>query len=267
MNWFLIVLLGLFGVTLIVIAAGVFARPLIGRIAIREAARRPGQTAVLALGLMIAGAGIFSIQVIFDTMYETQRVAILQQWGRDDIEVSGGGAYFDAGNAQRLTTDSASCACIAGVQNAVVGNASVVDLTQQAGRPNVQTIGLDLATQQRFGSFVLTSGKTTLGDELVSGGVFLTQPLAESLGAQAGDQLHVLTGGPSSHELVVAGIVRRVGAGAYGFDRAIFTSLATAQMLAGTEGVNLIRVSARGDGDSEIATGRIAAERVRGLLG
>ena len=38
-------------------------------------------------------------------------------------------------------------------------------------------------------------------------------------------------------------------------------------MLAGTEGVNLIRVSARGDGDSEIATGRIAAERVRGLLG
>ena len=185
MNWFLIVLLGLFGVTLIIIAAGVFARPLIGRIAIREAARRPGQTAVLALGLMIAGAGIFSIQVIFDTMYETQRIAILQQWGRDDIEVSGGGAYFDAGNAQRLTTDSASCACIAGVQNAVVGNASVVDLTRQAGRPNVQTIGLDLAAQQRFGSFVLTSGKTTLGDELVSGGVFLTQPLAESLGAQA----------------------------------------------------------------------------------
>ena len=266
MNWFLIVLLGLFGVTLIVIVAGVFARPLIGRIALREAARRPGQSAVLALGLMIAGAGIFSIQVIFDTMYETQRVAILQQWGRDDVEVSGGGAYFDTSYAQRLATDSAPCACIAGLQNAVIGNASVVDLTREAGRPNVQTIGLDLGAQQRFGSFVLTSGKTTLGDELTSGGVFLTLPLADALGAQTGDQLHVLTGRSSTHELVVAGIVRRVGAGAYGFDRAIFTSLATAQLLAGTEGVNLIRVSARGDGDSEIATGRIAAERVRGLL-
>lgn len=265
MNLFLIVLLGVFLLTLVGIGAGAVRRPLIGRIALREAARRPGQTAVLVLGLMIAGAGIFSIQVIFDIMYETQRVAVMQQWGHDDVEVSGGGAFFDPGLSSRLSTDAASCSCVAAVQNGIITSASVVDLTRQAGKPNVEIIGLDLTQQRRFGSFVLSGGQTTHGDELSSGAVFLAQPLADALGAQASDQLRVRSGG-SSHDVTVAGIVRRQQAGAYGFDRSMFASLPTAQLLAGADGVNLIRISARGDGDAELATGRTAAEELRRLL-
>lgn len=266
MSGFLTVLLGVFLLTLLVIAAVSVRRPLIGRIALREAARRPGQTAILVLGLMIAGAGIFSIQVIFDVMYETQRQAALQQWGRDDVEVSGGGAYFDPGLANRLSTAAAACSCVAAVQNGVITSASVVDLTRQAGKPNVEIVGLDLAQQQRFGSFVLTTGKTTEGEELGSAGVFLAQPLADALGAQTGDQLRVRSGGVSTHDVTVVGVVRRQEAGAYGFDRSMFASLATAQLLAGTDGVNLIRVSARGDGDAEVTAGRTAAQDVRRLL-
>ena len=66
------------------------ARPA-ASLAFREAARRPGQTVVLILGLMIAGAAIFSIQVIEDTMYESYRAHALQSWGRDDIEISANG--------------------------------------------------------------------------------------------------------------------------------------------------------------------------------
>lgn len=262
---FLAALFGLFVLAYLAISVVVVRRPLIGRIAFREASRRPSQTAVLVLGLMVAGASIFTIQVLFDSMYATQRAQLLQSWGQDDVEVSGGGAFFDSGLAQRLATDPAPCSCIAAVQNAVVTGGSVVDLNREVGKPNVQITGLDLAAQQRFGSFVLAGGHTTLGDQLNAGGVFLTQPLADTLGGRTGDHLRVFSGG-SSYDMTVAGVVRREGAGAYGFDRSIFTSLSTAQMLAGSDQVNLIRISARGDGDAEVATGRMVAQDLRGLL-
>jgi putative ABC transport system permease protein len=262
---FLVALFGMFVLAYLAISVVVVRRPLIGRIAFREASRRPSQTAVLVLGLMVAGASIFSIQVLFDSMYATQRAQLLQLWGRDDVEVSGGGASFDAGLAQRLATDAAACSCIAALQNAVITSGSVVDLNREVGKPNVQITGLDLTAEQRFGSFVLAGGKTTLGDELNSGNVFLTQPLADTLSAKSGDQLRVFSGA-SSHDVTVAGIVSREGAGAYGFDRSMFTSLSTAQILAGTDRVNLIRVSARGEGDAEVSSGHAVAQNLRGLL-
>jgi putative ABC transport system permease protein len=266
MTPFLAILLGLFVVAYLATAAVVLRRPLIGRIAVREASRRPSQTAVLVLGLMIAGASIFSIQVILDSIYETGRAQVLQSWGRDDVEISGGGSTFDPALAQLLASQSQTCSCIAAFQNAVVTNGSVVDVTREAGRPNVQITGLDLAAEQPFGSFVLANGEATLGDELATGGVFLSQPLADALSARAGDHLRVIAGGTGSHDVTVAGIVRRDGAGAYGFDLSMFASLPTVQQLTGADGINLIRVSARGDGDAEVANGQSAASVLRGLL-
>src|SRR5260370_5217501 len=46
----------------------------------------------------------------------------------------------------------------------------------------------------------------------------------------------------------------------------MFAALATAQLLAGVDGVNLIRVSARGDGDAEVSSGQAAAPLLRALL-
>lgn len=258
---FISVLLGLFVLAYIAIGAVVLRRPLIGRIAFREAIRRPTQTAVLILGLLIAGAAIFSIQVIEDTMYESYRAAALQSWGRDDIEISAGGGYFDASVAQR-----AACSCVSAVQNAVITAGSVINLDREVGKANVQITGLDLTAEQRFGPFMLVGGRPTLGDELASGGVFLTQPLADALQARTGDHLRVMAGGPSSHDVTVAGIVLREAAGAYGFDDSMFASIATAQMLAGVDGVNLIRVSARGDGNTEVSNGQAAAPVFRSML-
>src|SRR5205807_6990772 len=88
---FLTVLVALFLVSYAILGLLIWRRPLIGRIALREAVRRPGQTAVVISGLMIAGASIFLIQVIEDSMYQSNRAAAFRSWGRDDIEVTGGG--------------------------------------------------------------------------------------------------------------------------------------------------------------------------------
>lgn len=259
MNPFLLGVLVLFVLAYLAITLVVLRRPLIGRIAIREAIRRPGQTVVLIVGLMIAGAAIFAVQVVVDSHYETNRAEVAQSWGRDDVEISAGGSSFDPALTQQLASATQSCSCIAAFQNAAITNGSVVDLRREAGRPNVQITGLDLSAQHSFGVFVLTNGGRTYGDELSNGGVFITQPLASALGAADGDELRVIAGRGASHNVIVAGVVDRAGAGAYGFDLSMFGSLPTVQQLAGIDGVNLIRVSARGDGDAEVASGHTAA--------
>jgi putative ABC transport system permease protein len=263
MSPFLAILLSVFFTVYGALAVMVLRRPLLGRLAIREALRRPGQTAILIVGLMIAGASIFSVQVFVDSTDQAVTGLALAGWGRDDIEVTAGGAPFDAGLAARLAADPQLTADAASIQNAIVLTTSVADLDRNLGKPGVQLIGLDIANQQRFGAFVLSDGRQTYGSELTTGRVFVTQALADALGARTGDRLQVTSQGvPAAGQLVIAGVVRRTDAGAYGAYRSIFASLDSAQSVTGTSDVNLIRISARGDGDSEVTR---ASHMVSGL--
>src|SRR6202043_1735720 len=189
----LTVLVGVFLVSYAALALIVWRRPLVGKIAVREAVRRPGQTAVVVAGLMIAGASIFLIQVIEDSMPQSNRAAAFRSWGRDDIEVTGGGTLLDPALTSRLAADP-SLSAAAGFQSALVVTGSVVDLDRNLGKPSVQLNGFDLGVQRRFDPFTLADGRSTYGDELAAGGVFLTQALAIDLGARAGDRLIVQAG-------------------------------------------------------------------------
>jgi len=262
---FLTFLVALFVLSYGVLALIIWRRPLVGKIAVREAVRRPGQTAVVVSGLMIAGASIFLIQVISDSMYQSNRAAAFRSWGRDDIEVTGGGTLFDPAVTSRLAADP-SLNSAAPFQSALVLTGSVVDVDRNLGKPSVQLNGLDLDVQRRFDPFVLTGGRSTYGDELAGGGVFLTQALADDLGARAGDRLSVQAGGPSPQQATVVGIIQRQGAGAYGDPRSVFGSLPTIQQLVGADRVNLVRVSAPGEGDREVAAGHQLAPFFRAAV-
>jgi putative ABC transport system permease protein len=263
MSPFLAILLGVFAVVYGALVVMVVRRPLLGRLAIREAIRRPGQTAILIVGLMIAGASIFSVQVFVDSTDQAVLGLALAGWGRDDIELTAGGAPFAPTLAAQIAADPKLAADAAAVQNAIVQTTSVADLDRNLGKPGIQLIGLDMSKQQRFGTFVLANGHRTDGVELTAGRVFVTQSLAGALGARTGDRLQVSsTGAAADGQLVIAGVVQRTEAGAYGADRSIFMSLATAQEVTGTSDVNLVRISAQGNGDAEVAR---ATQMVNGL--
>src|SRR5438132_858074 len=119
---------------------------------------------------------------------------------------------------------------------------------------------------RRFVPFALAGGRSTFGDELITGGVFLTQALADDVGARVGDRLSIQAGGPSPQPATVVGIIRHEGAGAYGNPRSAFGSLATIQRLVGSDRINLIRVSAPGDGVREVAAGRQLAPLTRAAV-
>ena len=265
-TFFLPVLLGIFFVVYGTLAVIVVRRPLLGRLARREATRRPGQTAILIVGLMIAGASIFAVQVFVDSADQAFVNAALAGWGRDDIEVTAGGPGFDAGLAAQMAADPSLAPNAASFQNAVIVTTSVTDVDRNLGKPGVQLIGLDMSNQQRFGTFILSDGHETGGAELTAGRVFITQPLADALSARSGDRLQVsVQGGPAGAALVVAGVVYRKDAGAYGANRSIFGSLETTQTVTGTSDVNLIRISARGDGEAEVARGSQMVDRLKAL--
>jgi putative ABC transport system permease protein len=262
----LTVLVALFVLSYGALALIIWRRPLVGRIALREAVRRPGQTAVVVGGLMIAGASIFLIQVISDSMYEYNRASAVRSWGRDDIELTAGGTFFDPTLTQRLAADP-TLSSAAAFQSTVVVTGSVVDVDRNLGKPGVQLTGLDLGVQHRFDPFTLADGRSTYGDELATSSVFLTQALANDIGgAHVGDRLTVRAGAPSLQDAIVVGIVQPKGAGAYGNRRSVYGSLTTIQRLVGSDRINLVRVSARGDGDAEVAAGRRLAPLLRAAV-
>jgi putative ABC transport system permease protein len=264
MNGFLTVLLGAFVFVYAVLAVIVLRQPLIGRIALREVMRHRGQTAILVVALMVTGAAIFAVQVTVDSGIAGFTATDLAAWGRDDIEITAGGSPFDAGLASRLAADPQVAQNAAAVQNAVTLRASVIDLDRNLGKPGVQIVGLDLASQGRFGAFVLSNGRRSSGSELTAGRIFISQPLADALGAKVGDRMQVTgLGAASSGPLVIGGVTQRTEAGAYGDDRSIFSSLETAQQVAGISQVNLVRISAHGDGDAEIKRASGMVDRLR----
>jgi putative ABC transport system permease protein len=246
-------------------------RPLYARIAIREATRRPWQSAMVVAGLMIGSGAILVSQVIQNSTDDSLTAAAFQSWGRVDLTVNApGNSYFDPTIAQTLANDPQVRHSAEGVQAGVELVGSVADLERGSNNAFVRVIGFDPATQPAFGSFYLVDGPQTSGENLQSGQVFIGQSLATSIGAKVGDHLRVSigqsTGAPKTDDLVVSGIVAPAGPGSYGLRPAVFAPLETMAVLIGTNQVNIIRIAAPGNGQAEMDAGHRLVPVVIGAL-
>src|SRR4029077_3549131 len=80
-------------------------RPLLARLGWREATRRPGQVALLIVGMMFGTAAILAMQSVADTFIQSMNNTIYNQWGRIDITVSASGRDFSEAFARSLAAD------------------------------------------------------------------------------------------------------------------------------------------------------------------
>jgi len=248
---------------LVVLAA---RRPLLARLAFREAVRRPGQSAVVVLGLMVGTVAIFSVQVLSDSFLESQTRGAYLAWGRVDLIAADGGRFFDPALASQLAADPGLRSSLAGVQAGVELPSSVVDLDRDNAKPLVTLIGFDPATQGQFGSYLLTDGRTTLGQDLAPDQALITASLADALEARTGDRLRVSIGPGQSAQLRMAGIAQAQGPGAYTLRPAVFAPLASLRPLIGDRGINVIRMAAPGEGRAELDRAHELAPRVRAAI-
>jgi putative ABC transport system permease protein len=241
-------------------------RPLLARLALREAVRRPWQSAVVVLGLMVGTTAIFSTQVLGDSFLESSTRGAYLEWGHVDLLVADGGRFFDPGLASGLAADPALQSSRAGVQAGVELPSSVVDLDRGNAKGTVMLVGFDPAAQNPFGSYRLTDGRTSLGQELTPNKVLISASLAGALEARAGDRLRVAVGPDQMVELRVAGIAEADGPGAYTLRPALFSPLANLRPLIGDRGFNVIRLSVPGEGPAELDRAHELAPQVRAAL-
>lgn len=260
------VVIGLFVLVYLALLVIALRRPLLARLAMREAVRRPGQSAIVVLGLMVGTVTIFSSQVLGDSFLESQTREAYLAWGRVDLIATDGGKFFDPALASGLAADSRLQSALSGVQAGVEITSSVVDLDRDNAKPLVMLIGFDPATQGPFGSYHLVDGSTTNGQNLNSDQVLVSASLADSVEARPGDRLRISIGPAQVIELRVAGIAQVQGPGAYTLRPAVFSPLANLRPLFGDGRVNVIRVAVPGQGRAELDRAHQLAPQVRAAL-
>src|SRR5438067_1737419 len=241
-------------------------RPLLGRLALREAVRRPGQSAVVVFGLMIGTIAIFATQVLSDSFLESSTRSAYLAWGNVDLLAADGGRFFDPALAAGLAADPVLRSSLKGIQAGVELPSSVVDLDRGNAKGLVMLVGFDPATQAPFGGYLLTNGKSTSGQDLGPGQVSLSLSLATGLQASEGDRLRVTVGSKPTAEFRVAGIAEAEGPGAYTLRPALFSPLANLRPLIGGQGVNVIRLAVPGQGPAELDRAHELAPQVRKAL-
>ena len=260
------IVIGLFVLVYAALLVIAIRRPLLARLALREAVRRPGQSAVVVLGLMVGTVAIFSMQVLGDSFLESQTRGAFLAWGHVDLVATNGGRFFDPASASELAADPGLRSALAGVQAGVELPSSVADLDRGNVKPLVVLVGFDPATQGPFGTYLLTDGRTTLGQDLAFDEVLISASLANALDARSGDRLRVSIGPQQMVELRLAGIAQNQGPGAYTLRPALFSPLANLRPLIGDQGINVIRVAAPGDGQAELDRAKELAPRLRTVL-
>jgi putative ABC transport system permease protein len=241
-------------------------RPLLARLAFREAVRRPGQSALVVLGLMVGTIAVFGMQVLADSLLESETQQAYLAWGHVDLVAADGGRFFDPSVATGLAADPGVRSSFAGVQGGVELPSSVTDLDRNNVKPLVVLVGFDPATQAPFGSYLLSDGKKTTGQDLAPGEVLVSSSLATALEARTGDRLRVSVGSQQSAEFHVAGIATAVGPGAYTLRPALFSPLINLGPLTGDRGINVIRLAAPGQGRAELDRSHELAPRTQAVL-
>jgi putative ABC transport system permease protein len=236
------------------IAAIAWRRPLLARLAFREAWRGGLQTALIVTGLALATVGITGALVSADSADDSATLNAYRSLGNVDLTITApGGGFFDARTADKLAGDGRLSGLVDGVQGGVEAVGSVADLDQRQSEAGIRLIGFDPANQRPFGAYTLVDGRTTYGEDLAPGSVLLSRDLADALGARVGDRLSVVVG-DRSFEVLLAGIARREGPGAYGLQAALFAPNEAFAPISGGNTINIIRISGAGDDHSGLAT-------------
>ena len=258
-------------------AVALFAarRPLLARLATREALRRKGQSLLVVAGLMVGTATVTAALIAADSVGDSSVNAFAyQNWSYTDLTVMANNRFFPRDVADRLATGPEVRRVTDGVAGGIELVGSAADLSTRQGSSRVTIVGFDPAAQAPFGAFVLTDGRRTLGSDLGPQRVLLSRTLAEKLDSKPGDRFRVTLQSADGTQpsdaglqpqvaLRVGGIARQEGPGAYTLGAVVFAPLEIVQRLAGTDQINVVRISVPGGIRDTLEEGRRAAPVIR----
>lgn len=179
--------LGLFLIGLALVAYQALRRPILRRLAIRDATRRPKETALVIAGSLLGTALITGSFIVGDTLDSSIKATAYKQLGPiDEIVLA---PNEKVGTALVEGIESAGDERIDGVTSIVVVESALVSRASgdKLAEPSGQLIELDFEEGRRFGGDPAIGGIS--GDTPAPGEVVITEDLATEIEVTAGDDI------------------------------------------------------------------------------
>ncbi|HXY88197.1 MAG TPA: FtsX-like permease family protein [Candidatus Acidoferrales bacterium] len=241
-------------ITLLTVVVLAFKNKILFKMGVRNFSRRPKETVIIVVGLLVSTAIISGSFMAGETVNYIIEKATYDALGTiDETVVAGGQNFFTYTVYEKLTSDSNVTSHIAGISPAITVNVpSIDDITSGVTATNVQLHGINFTYDKQFGSFTLIGGTRTNATDVGSDEALINNKLAVELNAHVGDTLtvnYVLPGVAfSSHTFRVKYIAQDIGKAQYGLQKTIFLPLEVAQNLVQKPGqINEIKISNTGN--------------------
>ncbi|MHB8867257.1 MAG: ABC transporter permease [Thermoleophilia bacterium] len=255
------VLVGLVALFLLVAAlttVSALRNRVVFRLALRNIPRRPAQTALILLGLMLATLLFSAAFATGDTMTHSLRLQAVRDLGEVDITVqktpgdtSGRLPYFPETRVAEVAAALADDPEVDGVAPLVRETAPVFAPSSSLSEPAVDLLGMDPGRPAAFGELLDERGERADVAALAENEVFLSAKAAEGLGVQAGGEIQLFLG-PEPTTLRVADVL--ISGAVPAGEVAMVLSLEQLRLLTGHPGeVNMVVVSNRGSGSAGAA--------------
>ena len=264
-------LLAVTGTALGVVAVLAWRNPVMVKLGLRNIPRRPGQTALIIVGIMLSSIIMATAFGIGDTINHSIRTEAVESLGPiDEIVISnratsedgfGFNPYFPMARFHELQAELAGFEDVDGLAPGVGQNLPAVNPRTTLSHGDLRVVGVDRNTVDSVGALALTSGEGAQLDALAAGEAYLNAPAAEELEAETGDQVQLFRS-EEPITLTVAGILERGGLA--GRDPTLVLPLEAAQELFDRPGqINSIVVSNRGGIVSGVDRSEEVTERLR----
>jgi putative ABC transport system permease protein len=278
MVWLSASLVGILSVTSLVIIIMALRNRILMKLALRNIPRRPAQTALIVIGLMLSTTIISASLAIGDTVTGSIRGVVLDALGNTDLRLrtplAGGDAesavfaddpdgtaffvdrYLDPETLSQVLEISEPDDRIDGVMPQIREVLPVLDERSQLTEARMTVVGFDTSRQSGFGDIRTIGGDLIRLDQLGDDEVFINESAAKELDAADGDGIVIVTAS-GRHSFTARAIVRDTGLAAN--DHRTIMSLTAMQRIMERDGqVNRIDLSANGG----ITSGVVLAEDV-----
>ena len=243
------------------------------KIGVRNLPRRPAQTALIVVGLMLSTLIISAALGTGDTIYHSIRNSVVEGLGEidevlapGDIEGSDlrGDPYFPIERYEALAAELEGDADVDGLAPSISETVPAVNPESRLSEGRMNVFAIDPARLGVFGPILDSDGDEARLEELGEGETYVNEEAAEELDASPGDTIVLYTQAGET-PLRVLRVVE--DGGLAGREPTALLTLDAAQRMFGKPGqINSVMVSNRGDGLRGAELSDEVTERLRGLL-
>ena len=240
------------------------------KLGVRNIPKRPAQTALIIIGLMLSTVIITAAFSTGDTLVYTIRSIASDALGNTDEIVSAGSpgatpgsGYFDYSRFDQLYTNLSDYGSVDGLLPVIREEAPLIDINSQLSAASVTLFAPNTQYMTDFSKMVTVDGHEVSLNDLAPNEVYIDKSTAKDLKAEVGDQL-LLYAGAKPTLLNLAGVLKSASSGSLSF---VVMPLDKAQSIVGKDGqINAIYVSNKGGRVGGAKYSGAVEDELKGLL-